>query len=69
MLPVGTQISDQQFWNSAYFGANFTNANNEGVFPTFSGGVIEYLPEPSSLILLGAGLVAAGSVLRRRFHN
>ena len=36
---VGTQVSNQQYWNSAFFGANFTNANNEGVFPTLPGAV------------------------------
>ena len=65
---VGTQISNEQFFNSSFFGANFTNANNEGVFPTFSSGVYtsNAIPEPSSLIMLGSGLVAAAGVVRRR---
>jgi len=64
---VGTQISNQQFFNSSLFGANFTNANNEGVFQTFSSGVYTGgVPEPSSLIMLGSGLVAAAGVVRRR---
>ncbi len=63
----GTQTSNLQFWNSAFFGVNFTNANNEGVFQTFSQGVIgTAVPEPSSLIMLGSGLVAAAGVIRRR---
>ena len=33
-------VSDQQYFDSAFFGANFTNANSQGVFPTFSSGVI-----------------------------
>ncbi len=67
---VGTQVSDQQYWNSAFFGPNFTNADNEGVFPTFSGGVYAAdVPEPSSLIMLGSGLVAAAGVVRRRLSR
>ncbi len=37
---IGTQISDMQYFNSAFFGANYDNADNSGVFPTFSSGVI-----------------------------
>ena len=67
---MGTQVSNQQFFNSAFFGANFTNANNEGVFPTFSSGVIGFsVPEPSSLIMLGSGLVAAAGVVSRRLSR
>jgi hypothetical protein len=64
---VGTQVSDQQYWNSSFFGANFTNADNEGVFSSFSSAV--YTPEPSSLIMLGSGLVAAAGVVRRRLSR
>ncbi len=67
---LGTQTSNLQFWNSAFFGVNFTNANNEGVFQTFSDGVIgSVVPEPSSLIMLGSGLVAVAGVIRRRLSR
>jgi len=67
---IGMQTSNQQFFNSSFFGANFTNANNEGVFPTFSGGVIgTVVPEPSSMIMLGSGLLAAAGVVRRRLSR
>ncbi len=63
---VGTQTSDAQFFNSGFFGTNFTNANNFGVFPTFSSGVLgTEVPEPSNLIMLGSGLVAAAAAGRR----
>ena len=61
---VGNSTDNLQYFNSSFFGANFTNANNEGVFQAFSGGV--YVPEPSSLIMLGSGLLAAAGVVRRR---
>jgi len=66
---VGSQQSGHQFFNSAFFGANFTNANNEGSYNIFSSGVIGTVPEPSSLIMLGSGLVAAAGVVRRRLSR
>ncbi len=52
---VGTDIANQQFFNSGFFGANFANANTQGVFPTFSSGVLGALlvPEPGSITLFG----------------
>lgn len=59
--------NDSQFWNSDFFGANFTNANGQGAFSAFSAGVYaESVPEPSSMIMLGSGLVAAAGMVRRR---
>jgi hypothetical protein len=67
---VGTQVSGQQFFNSAFFGANFTNANNEGVFNIFSSGVDGVVtPEPSSLIMMGTGLVGVAGVVKRRLSR
>jgi hypothetical protein len=64
---VGTEFDNQQFFNSSFFGAIFTNANNKGVFPSFSSGVEgTFIPEPSSLILFGSGLVTAAFAVRAK---
>jgi hypothetical protein len=64
---VGTQINDQQYFDSPFFGANFTNADNLGVFQTFSSGIDGFaVPKPSSLILLGWGVLGVGGLLRKR---
>jgi hypothetical protein len=62
---VGTQISDEQFWNSLFL-ENFTNADNEGAFPTFSSGVLgTEVPEPSSVLMLASGLLGVVGVVPR----
>ena len=68
---VGADIQNLQFFNSAFFGANFTNANNQiGVAPAFSAGVVGMgSPEPSTLITLGTGLFAVAGVVRRRLSR
>jgi len=67
---IGSQTSDQQFWNSAFFGVNYTNADTQGTFSTFSSGVVgTEVPEPSSMVMLGSGLVAAAGVVRRRLSR
>ena len=61
---VGTQVSDLQFFNCAICDGP-SNADHQGVFPTFSSGVLgTEVPEPTSLIMLGSGLVAAVGLVR-----
>ena len=67
---IGSQTNDQQFWNSTFFGVNYTNADTQGTFSAFSSGVVgTEVPEPSSMIMLGSGLVAAAGVVRRRLSR
>ncbi len=65
---VGSQTTNDQFFNSAFFGANFVNANTQGVFAQFSSAAYE-VPEPSSLIMLGSGLLGVAGVIRRRLSR
>jgi hypothetical protein len=70
---VGTHTPDDDFWNSFTFGADFTNANSQGVFPAFSSGVIGTIvaiPEPATWATMlvsfaGLGFVGYG---RSRKH-
>jgi hypothetical protein len=63
---IGSYQANNQYFDSAFFGANFTNANSQGAFAAFSQAAYGTVPEPSSLIMLGSGLVAAAGVVRRR---
>lgn len=65
---IGDQVDNQQYFDSAFFGSNFGNANEQGVFQTFSSGIDGFeTPEPSTLVMLGSGVLGLGGVLRRRF--
>ena len=67
---VGTQTNNLQYFNSAFFGANFTNANNEGAFAAFSQGVeAHFIPEPSSSVLLGTCLLGVAGFVRSRLMH
>ena len=84
---VGTEIDNQQYFNSGFFPASaWVNANSptpplanacncSTTFARFSSGVYDdplysgSAPEPSSLVLLGSGLVSIAGVVRRRMAN
>ena len=77
---IGSQINNQQYFDSPFFGAFFDNANNWGVFRTFSSGVYDdplyddesygdSAPEPSSLIRLGSGLASVAGAVRSKLNR
>ena len=67
---IGKDIDNEQYFNSAFFGANFDSANNWGVFQDFSSGVLQgNVPESSTLIMLGSGLLGVGGLLRRQLFG
>lgn len=66
-LPCGT--GNNSFFDSAYYGAVFEPATTFLSPADFSMGVIgtsSAVPEPSSLIMLGSGLLAVAGAVRRR---
>jgi hypothetical protein len=67
MNSIGNQKSDEQYFNSPFFGYNFTNADNLSIFPRFSDGVIGTAnPEPSTLVMFASGALAVAGMVRRR---
>jgi hypothetical protein len=62
---IGTQIPDEQYFNSQYFGDNFVNTQGQGD-DIFSSGVLAGVPEPGTLWLLGTSLLGGLGVLHRK---
>lgn len=67
-VPCGT--GSNSFFTSADYSAYFEPATDILIPADFSMGVVgtfSAVPEPSSLVMLGSGLMAIGGVIRRRF--
>jgi hypothetical protein len=65
---VGTPCGNDQnaFFNSTFFGTNFTSTSNEGQPYDYSNGVIgTVVPEPATIVLLICGLGALIALRRR----
>jgi hypothetical protein len=65
--PCGNDMN--AFFNSTFFGTNFTSTANEGQPSDFSNGVIgSVIPEPATIALLtcGAGALLIPALRRRR---
>jgi len=66
MNAVGTQISDEQYFNSPFFDYDFTNADNLSIYPRFSDGVTgTVVSEPSSFLMLATAAIVSVGGLRR----
>ncbi len=66
---VGVHTANLDFFTSGTFGANFSNANGYGSFPTFSSGVegtAGGAPEPAAWAMMLVGFGGLGAAMRRQ---